>query len=71
MIDGFSRRSVILFVIAMIAATALTIAGTYYLIARFVFNDTNAPHEGRRLVTGTEKRCEGQIVPSAGWSRSG
>ena len=38
-----SGRSFILFVIAMIAATALTIEGTYYVIERFVFNDTNDP----------------------------
>jgi hypothetical protein len=44
MIDGFSRRSVILFVIAMIAATAFTIEGTYYVITRLVaFYDPNDP----------------------------
>jgi len=44
MIDGFSRRSVILFVIAMIAATGLTIEATYYVITRLVaFYDPNDP----------------------------
>jgi hypothetical protein len=44
MIDGFSRTSVIPFVIAMIAATALTIEETYYVITHLVaFNDPSDP----------------------------
>jgi hypothetical protein len=37
-----SRRSIVIFVIVMIVATALTIEGTYYALKTFVF-DANDP----------------------------
>ena len=34
----FSRRSIIIFIIIMIAATVLTVEGTYYALKTFVFD---------------------------------
>ena len=39
----FSKRSIIIFTIVMIAATALTVEGTYYALKTFVFDDANDP----------------------------
>ena len=39
----FSKRSIIIFIIVMIAATALTVEGTYYVLEKFVFKDANDP----------------------------
>jgi hypothetical protein len=39
----FSKRSIIIFIIVMIAATALTVEGTYYALKTFVFDDANDP----------------------------
>ena len=41
--DEFSRRSIVIFVIVMIVATALTVEGTYYALKTFVFDDANDP----------------------------
>ena len=44
MTGGLSRRSIILFVIGLMTATAPTIEGTYHLITRLVeFHDPNDP----------------------------
>ena len=43
MTHDFSKRSIIIFIIVMIAATALTVEGTYYVLEKFVFKDANAP----------------------------
>jgi hypothetical protein len=63
MIDGFSRRSVILFVIAMLAATALTIEGDVLFDHAIcgVIRSGRPAHEGRRLVTGAGKVCEEKL----------
>jgi hypothetical protein len=39
----FSKRSIIIFIIVMIAATVLTVEGTYYALKTFVFDDANDP----------------------------
>jgi hypothetical protein len=39
----FSRRSIILIVLAMIAAAALTVEGTYLILNAFVLHDPNDP----------------------------
>ena len=43
MMVEFSKRSIVIFVIVMIAATFLTIEGTYYAVKTFVFDDANDP----------------------------
>ena len=39
----FSKRSIIIFIIVMIAATALTVEGTYYALKIFVMDNPNDP----------------------------
>ena len=39
----FSKRSIIIFIIFMIVATALTVEGTYYAVKTFIFDDANDP----------------------------
>jgi hypothetical protein len=39
----FSKRSIIIFIIVMIVATALTVEGTYYAVKTFIFDDANDP----------------------------
>ena len=39
----FSRRSIIIFIIVMIAATVLTVEGTYYALKIFVLDNPNDP----------------------------
>jgi hypothetical protein len=41
--DQFSTREFALFVLVMIAATALTIAGTFYVLKTFVIGNPNDP----------------------------
>ena len=43
MTHDFSKRSIIIFIIVMIAATALTVEGTYYVLEKIVFKDANDP----------------------------
>jgi flagellar basal body-associated protein FliL len=43
MMDEFSKRSIIIFIIVMIVATALTVEGTYYALKTFIFDDANDP----------------------------
>jgi hypothetical protein len=44
MIDGYSRRSIILFIITTIAATAITIVATFYVITQLAaLHDLNDP----------------------------
>jgi hypothetical protein len=43
MMVEFSRRSIVIFLIVMIVATALTVEGTYYALKTFVFDDANDP----------------------------
>ena len=45
----FSKRSIIIFIIVMIAATVLTIEGTYYALKIFVFDNANDPIAGGGL----------------------
>jgi hypothetical protein len=40
----FSRREIVLFVLVMIAATTLTIEGTYLLLKAFVLQDPKDLH---------------------------
>jgi hypothetical protein len=71
MIDGFSGRSVILFIIAMIAATVLTGEATYYVITRFVFDDQNDPlAKVRGMSLDQKKAVRDKIVQPAGLSSS-
>ena len=39
----FSKRAIVLFVLAMIAAAALTIEGTYLILNAFVLHDPSDP----------------------------
>jgi hypothetical protein len=39
----FSKRAIVLFVLALIAAAALTIEGTYLILNAFVLHDPNDP----------------------------
>ena len=39
----FSKRSIIIFIIVMIAATVLTVEGTYYALKIFVLDNPNDP----------------------------
>ena len=39
----FSKREIVFFVLAMIAATALTVEGTYYILKTFVIGNPNDP----------------------------
>ena len=39
----FSKRSIIIFIIVMIAATVLTVEGTYYALKIFVLENPNDP----------------------------
>jgi flagellar basal body-associated protein FliL len=43
MMNEFSKRSIIIFIIVMIAATALTVEGAYYFLKIFAFADRNDP----------------------------
>ena len=39
----FRKRSIIIFIIVMIAATVLTVEGVYFALKTFVLDDTNDP----------------------------
>jgi hypothetical protein len=39
----FSKREIVFFVLSMIAATALTVEGTYYILKIFVIGNPNDP----------------------------
>jgi hypothetical protein len=39
----FSKREIVLFILVMIAATALTVEGTYYILKTFVIGNPNDP----------------------------
>ena len=39
----FSKRSIIIFIIVMIAATVLTVEGTYYALKIFALENPNDP----------------------------
>jgi hypothetical protein len=39
----FSKKSIVIFVLAMIAATALTVGGTYLVFRAFVHHNPNEP----------------------------
>jgi hypothetical protein len=39
----FTKREMVLFILAMIAATALTVEGTYYILKTFVISNPNDP----------------------------
>ena len=41
--DEFSKRSIIIFIIVMIAATALTVEGVYFAPKTFVLDNPNDP----------------------------
>ena len=41
----FGKREVVLFALMMIAATVLTIEGTYYVLKTFVLSNPNDPLE--------------------------
>jgi hypothetical protein len=43
MTHEFSKRTIVIFIIVMIAATVLTVEGTYYALKTFVLDDTNDP----------------------------
>jgi hypothetical protein len=51
----FSKRTIVLFVIAVIAATALTIEGTYYALKTFVLETPNDP-----LTKGDGQKAKGK-----------
>jgi hypothetical protein len=40
---GFSRRTIVLIILALIAAAALTIEGTYLILNAFVLHDPSDP----------------------------
>jgi hypothetical protein len=41
--NQFSKRSIVIFALAMIAAAALTVEGTYFALKVFVFDDPSDP----------------------------
>jgi hypothetical protein len=53
-------RSLILFVIAMIAATVLTGEATFYVITRVVFDDTNGPLTKAGRLSPEQQRAGGK-----------
>ena len=43
MFEGLTRRDIVIGALALIAATVLTVEGTYYLLHRFVLDNQSDP----------------------------
>jgi hypothetical protein len=59
----FSKREIVLFVLGMIVASVLTIAGTYFFLKTFVLRDPRDLHSKFRTPfafqnRGEMRRCE-------------
>ena len=52
----FSKREIVFFVLAMIAAAALTVEGTYYILKTFVIGNPNDPLTKAGGLSSRQKR---------------
>jgi hypothetical protein len=52
----FSKREIVLFVLVMIAATVLTVIGTYYFLHAFVLHDPADPVKKAGRLSFTQER---------------